>query len=78
MRMTTYGCWLSPLTRFVAPHCGGPSPEAAGMIFDCFLSETTARCLQSNAELLTPAHRFFYGVEEAMSNLPGKERSPPR
>lgn len=29
MEVTTYGCWLSPLTRFAAPHCRGPSSDAA-------------------------------------------------
>src|SRR5688572_9793867 len=26
--LTAYGCWISPLTRFTGPHCGGLSSEA--------------------------------------------------
>gem|GEM_PF-6476858 len=39
MRMTTYGCWLSPLTRFAAPHCGGPSSEAAARFYPFIVRE---------------------------------------
>src|SRR5262245_14293410 len=29
--VTAYGCWISPLTRFTALHCGGLSCEAASV-----------------------------------------------
>ncbi len=49
MRRTAYGCWLSPLTRFAGPHCGGPSSEAGDEGLDLYVLRSARHVVKWDA-----------------------------